>query len=185
LDIKTANNTVNSCAFDDIIDDIISADRDFVIENGATNFLPFMAYLVDNNLPEVLSENGRELVVRVPVVGAEAMMEIIQGFNDIATNIGGHAKIVVWLNEALKGVIQPSGKDFEQIQAYINYKDKITAIVRVPYHTSELFAQDMDQLLTRKMTFDEAQQSADFRLMAKQRLKQIQREIFDQLAIAI
>jgi hypothetical protein len=43
----------------------------------------------------------------------------------------------------------------------------------------------MDELLTRKMTFDEAQQSPDFRLMAKQRLKQIQREIFDQLAVAI
>jgi hypothetical protein len=55
----------------------------------------------------------------------------------------------------------------------------------VPYHTSELFAQDMDQLLTWKMTFEEAQQSPYFRLMAKQRLKQIQREIFDQLAIAI
>jgi hypothetical protein len=39
--------------------------------------------------------------------------------------------------------------------------------------------------LTRKMTFDEAMRSPDFRLMAKQRLKQIQREIFDQLAIAI
>jgi hypothetical protein len=185
LDIMTANNTVNSRAFDDIIDDIISSDLDFVIDNGATNFLPFMAYLVDNSVPEVLSENGRDLVVHVPIVGAEAMMETIQGFNDIASNIGGQARIVVWLNEALKGVIQPDGKDFEQIQAYVKHKDRITALVRVPYHVSELFAQDMDQLLTRKMTFDEAMQSPDFRLMTKQRLKQIQREIFDQLAIAV
>jgi hypothetical protein len=113
------------------------------------------------------------------------MMETIQGFNDIASNIGGQARIVVWLNEALKGEIQPDGKDFEQIQAYVKHKDKITALVRVPHHVSELFAQDMDQLLTRKMTFDEAMQSPDFRLMTKQRLKQIQREIFDQLAIAV
>jgi hypothetical protein len=67
----------------------------------------------------------------------------------------------------------------------VKHKDRITALVRVPYHVSELFAQDMDQLLTRKMTFDEAMQSPDFRLMTKQRLKQIQREIFDQLAIAV
>jgi hypothetical protein len=185
FDIMTANNTVNSRVFDDIMDNIIQSNEDFVIDNGATNFLPFMAYIVDNRVSEVLSEHGLELVVHVPIVGAEAMMETIQGFNDIATNIGGQAKIVVWLNEALKGVIAPGGKDFEQIQAYINHKDRITAVVRVPFHTSELFAQDMDQLLTSKMTFNEAQQSPNFRLMAKQRLKQIQREIFDQLVLVI
>ncbi len=89
----TANNTVDLRAFDDIIYHIIQSIEDFVINNGATNFLPFMAYLVDNRVSEVLSENGIELVVHVPIVGAEAMMETIQGFNDIATNIGGQAKI--------------------------------------------------------------------------------------------
>ena len=88
FDIMTANNTINTRAFDDIIDDIIGGDRDFIIDNGATNFLPFMAYLVDNNVAEVLAENGRELVVHVPIVGAEAMMETIAGFDDIATNLG-------------------------------------------------------------------------------------------------
>ncbi|MBW4025254.1 MAG: conjugal transfer protein TraL [Proteobacteria bacterium] len=185
LDIMTANNTVNSRAFDDIIDSIVASDIDFVIDNGATNFLPFMAYLVDNNVAEVLSENGRDLVVHVPIVGAEAMLETIQGFDDIARNLGGHARIIVWLNEALKGAIQPGGKDFEALPVYSRHKDSISALVRVPHHVSELFAQDMDQLLTRKMTFDEAINSPDFRLMAKQRLKQIQREIFDQLAIAV
>jgi hypothetical protein len=185
LDIMTENNTVNSRAFDDVVDQIIASDRDVIIDNGATNFLPFMAYLIDNNVPEVLAENGRDLVVHVPIVAAEAMLETIQGFNDIATNLGGHAKIVVWLNEAVKGEIKPEGKDFEEIQAYQKHKANITALIRVPFHASELFAQDMDQLLSRKMTFDEAQQSPDFRLMAKQRLKQIQREIFDQLAVAV
>jgi hypothetical protein len=185
LDIMTANNTVNSRAFDDIIDHIIASDKDFVIDNGATNFLPFMAYLVDNNVAEVLAENGRDLVVHVPIVGAEAMLETIQGFDDIARNLGGQARIVVWLNEALKGAIQPGGKDFEATPVYSRHKDRISALLRVPHHVSELFAQDMDHLLTKKMTFDEAINSPDFRLMAKQRLKQIQREIFDQLAVAV
>ena len=74
-----------------------------------------MAYLVDNNVAEVLSENGRDLVVHVPIVGAEAMLETIQGFDDIARNLGGRARMIVWLNEALKGPIQPGGKEFEAI----------------------------------------------------------------------
>ena len=35
------------------------------------------------------------------------------------------------------------------------------------------------------MTFAEALESPDFRLMAKQRLRKVQREIFDQLAVVI
>jgi hypothetical protein len=66
-----------------------------------------MAYLVDNNVAEILAENGRDLVAHVPIVGAEAMLETIQGFDDIARNLGGQAR-------------------------------------------------DMDHLLTKKMTFDEA-----------------------------
>ncbi len=185
VDIMTEDNTVNSRAFDDIIDQIISSDLDFVIDNGATNFLPFMAYIVQNNLAEVLAENGRDLVAHVPIVAAEAMMETLQGFDDIASNLGRSAKLVLWLNEALKGEIRPQNREFEDLGVYKNHKANVAAIVRVPRHKSELFAQDMDQLLTLKMTFDEAMQSPEFRVMAKQRLKQIQREIFDQLALAV
>jgi hypothetical protein len=156
-----------------------------VIDNGATNFLPFMAYIVQSNLAEILSENGRDLVAHVPIVAAEAMMETIQGLDDIAANLGESAKIVPWLNEALKGEIRPLNRDFEDLAVYKTHKARMAAIVRVPRHKSELFGQDMDQLLSLKMTFDEAMQSPEFRLMAKQRLKQIQREIFDQLALAV
>jgi hypothetical protein len=43
----------------------------------------------------------------------------------------------------------------------------------------------MDVLLSMKMTFAEAITSTEFRLMAKQRLRQIQREIFEQVALVI
>ena len=185
LDIMNDSNNVDPRKFDDLIEDIISADTDFVVDNGATNFLPFMAYLVDNRVAEILAANGRHLVLHVPIVGGEALMETIQGFDDIAGNIGESAKIVIWLNEAVKGLIQPGGKEFEETQAYLRHVGKITALVRVPYHSSELFARDMEELLSKKMTFAEAIEGGDFRLMTKQRLKQLQREIFEQIALAV
>lgn len=185
LDIMAANNTVDSRKFDDMMDDIIGSASDFVIDNGATNFLPFMAYLVENRVTDVLAEHGRELMIHVPIVGAEARMETLQGFDDIASNIGQNAKVVVWLMEAIKGVILFDGKDFEATKAYAAHQAKIHTLIRVPHHTSELFAQDMDELLSKKLTFAEAINGTDFRLMARQRLRQMQREIFDQVALAI
>lgn len=185
LDIMNANNNVDSRKFDDLIESIITTECDFVVDNGATNFLPFMAYLVSNRVAEILSDSGRELVLHVPIVGGEAMMETMLGFRDIASNVGDKAKIVVWLNEAVKGVIQPGGKDFEETQVYQDHKGQIAGLIRVPQHSSELFAQDMDELLTKKLTFAEAIEGPNFRLMAKQRLKQMQREIFDQISVAV
>ena len=167
------------------MDDIIATPSDFVIDNGATKYLPFMAYLVENRVADVLTEHGRELVIHVPIVGAEAKMETLQGFDDIASNIGQNAKIVIWLIEAIKGVILFDGKEFEATKAYEAHRANINAIIRVPHHTSELFARDMDELLSKKMTFSEAIDSIEFRLMAKQRLRQMQREIFQQVALAI
>jgi len=40
-------------------------------------------------------------------------------------------------------------------------------------------------VLSKKMTFSEAIGGTEFRLMAKQRLRQMQREIFQQVALAI
>jgi hypothetical protein len=70
-------------------------------------------------------------------------------------------------------------------KAYEAHQEKINTIIRVPQHASELFAQDMDEMLSKKMTFAEAIGSTEFRLMAKQRLRQMQREIFEQVALAI
>src|ERR1700688_2336763 len=46
LDIMSENNNVDSRKFDDLIETIITTDNNYVVDNGATNFLPFMAYLV-------------------------------------------------------------------------------------------------------------------------------------------
>jgi hypothetical protein len=90
----------------------------------------------------------------------------------------GETTLIVWLNEALKGAIQPGGKDFEALPVYSRHKDSISALVRVPHHVSELFAQDMDQLLTGKMTFDEALNSSDFRLMGKRQRQAAECQLF-------
>ena len=181
LDIMDDGNRVDPRKFDDLIEDIASADSDFVVDNGATNFLPFMAYLVEHRVAAVLADHKRALVVHVPIVGGAAMVDTVLGFRDIAANIGDPAAIVVWLNEAAAGVIRPDGDEFEDTKVFNQHREQVRGIIRVPHHSSELFGRDMAELLTLKQTFGEGIAGSHFRLMAKQRLTQLQREIFEQL----
>jgi hypothetical protein len=185
VDILCESNSIDSRKFDDIVESFIVEETDFIVDNGATNFLAFMSYLVSNNVSSILSEAGRRLILHIPIVGGEALNETMSGFDDIAGNLGADAKLVIWLNEAVKGVITFDGKEFEDSRAYDRHKTKILGLIRVPHHTSELFARDMEVILSKKLTFSEAIGNPEIRLMSKQRLKQMQREIFDQIAVVV
>jgi hypothetical protein len=94
VEIMADNNTIAPRLFDDLLEQFLATESDFVVDNGAANFPPFMNYMVENAVPAVLAEAGRRLVLHVPIVGGEAMEETMQGFANIA---------VLWLNEAVKG----------------------------------------------------------------------------------
>jgi hypothetical protein len=185
IEIMADNNTIAPRLFDDLLEQFLSTESDFVVDNGAANFPPFMNYMVENAVPAVLAEAGRRLVLHVPIVGGEAMEETMQGFANIADHVDSNVSIVLWLNEAVKGPITANGKEFEESKVYQQHRAKVGGIVRVPHHSAETFGADMEQLLKGRMTFEEGIASPNFRLMAKQRLKQMQREIFEQVAVVI
>jgi hypothetical protein len=185
VQIMAENNTIDPRCFDDLIEQFLSTESDFVVDNGAANFPPFMNYMIENSVPTVLAESGRKLVLHVPIIGGEAMEETMQGFANIAGHFENNISIILWLNEAIKGPISRDGKEFEDSKVYQLHRSKVGGIVRVPYHSSETFGADMEQLLKNRMTFQEGIESNAFRLMAKQRLKQMQREIFEQVSLVV
>jgi hypothetical protein len=185
VDIMAPNNTIDPRLFDSLLEEFLTTASDFVVDNGAANFPPLMNYMVENSVPSVLAEAGRDLVFHVPIVGGEAMAETMGGFNDIAQHFEKDMSIVLWLNEAVKGPISKDGKQFEESKVYQDHRSKVSGIVTVPHHSGETFGTDMEQLLKSRMTFDEGIASPSFYLMSKQRLKQMQREIFDQIAVVI
>jgi hypothetical protein len=183
--IMADNNTIDPRKFDDLLEQFLSTESDFIVDNGAANFPPFMNYMIENAVPTVLAEAGRKLVLHVPIIGGEAMEETMQGFANIAGHFENDISIILWLNEAVKGPITMNGKEFEDSKVYQLHKSKVSGIVRIPHHSAETFGADMEQLLRSRMTFKEGIESDSFRLMAKQRLKQMQREIFDQVLLVV
>jgi hypothetical protein len=53
--------------------------------------------------------------------------------------------------------------------------------VAIPKRNRETFGRDVEDLLRRKMTFRQALEGTDFPIMVRQRLKVVQRELFEQL----
>jgi anion-transporting ArsA/GET3 family ATPase len=169
LDILDGDE-INSRHFDKLIEMIASSESDIVIDNGASSFVPLSNYLMTNAVPQLLKEMGHTLVIHTVVTGVQQYPE--------------EAEFVVWLNPYW-GPIEDNGKGFEQMKAYTANKSRVAAIVKIPDLKAETFGRDLSDMLQDKMTFEEAIAAETNTIMMRQRLKLIQRQLYDQMDTAV
>ncbi|AWK88635.1 conjugal transfer protein TraL [Azospirillum thermophilum] len=177
-------NQINTRRFDEMMELLMSSDTSVVVDNGAASFLPLTSYMLENGVADLLAASGRQLVVHTVVTGGQAIMDTLTGFDQLARQLPDTAQMVVWLNEYF-GDISAEGKSFEAMKAYQANRHRVKGLVRIKRYTSETFGKDMEMMLDRKFTFDEAVSSPDFGLMAKQRLTMMKRDIFGQIALVV
>ena len=165
--------------FDYLIEKICANDGVFVVDTGATNFIPIWHYMLENEILRLLRDHGRKTFVHTVVVGGQGLKDTVSGLDEVAGTVDGR-HIVVWLNEYF-GEVESDGKKFEDMAVYAKHKDKIAGAVMIPQHNPQTWGEDVSEMLERRMTFQEAIESPQFTLVAKQRLQILRREIFEQL----
>ena len=175
---------VNERKFDELMELALTLDAEIVVDSGASSFIPFSNYLVENAAIDMLHEAGREVVVHSIITGGPALGDTLHGFDQLASQFSEHARIIAWLNEFF-GEVREGGKDFEDTKVYARHKGRISGIVRIARQTSETFGKDVELMLNAKLTFDEALASDEFQLMAKQRLTMVRTAIFNQIALVL
>jgi hypothetical protein len=83
---------INERNFDKMIELFYNnTDTTFIVDNGATSFLPLISYLVDNNIMEML-EDKFKIIIHIPITGGQAQDDTLNGMSYIANNAPfGHA----------------------------------------------------------------------------------------------
>jgi hypothetical protein len=163
--------------FDELIEGIVTQDSNYVVDNGAASFIPLANYLLENDAISLITSSGKKVVVHTVITGGQALLDTLQGFQQLAEQLPESASLFVWLNEYF-GEIVSDGKEFEEMRVYDRYRSRLAGMVRIPRQTSSTFETDVETMLHRKLTFDEVSASPDFGLMAKQRLATVRRAIF-------
>lgn len=175
---------VNERNFDLLMEKILTNNANFIVDNGASSFVPLSNYIIENDVISMMQENGYQMIIHVVITGGQASLDTLNGFNSLAKQTRG-ANIVVWLNEYF-GEVNVDGKSFTEMKAYTSNKDKVLGLVKLTKRNPDTFGKDIDQMITSRLTFDEAINSPNFPLMAKQRIKTVQSDIYKQLdAIAM
>jgi hypothetical protein len=178
------DDEINSRRFDDVIELIAGADSDIVVDNGAASFVPLSHYLISNNIPALLLEHNRPLVIHVAITGGQALADTLHGFSQLVSHFPAEStEFVVWLNPYWGAVVHDQ-KQFEELRAYTTHKDRIGAIIRIPQLKPETYGADFGNMLQGRLTFKEVLAVPERKIMERQRLKTIRDHLFSQIAAA-
>lgn len=178
------DDQINSRMIDGLIELIAESESDIVIDNGASTFIPIVHYLVNNDVPALLSEMGHKVVIHSVITGGQALTDTIDGFSEMVSRFSNQVKFIVWLNPYW-GEVTLNNKKFTDLSIYKAHIDQISSIVEIPLYHPETYGEDIKEMLKAKITFAQSQECKKYSIMTKQRLKLTRLEIFKRIHTAL
>jgi hypothetical protein len=180
LDLLDKDQQIDRRRFDALMERLVEdADPTIIMDNGQASFVPLTRYLVECDALSLLKEAGRQSYVHCVVTGGQLGPSTLSGLEQILGALADSAQIVIWRN-AYFGPIDE--------EAYQKIVEASGAKLPEPVHLerwSKPFEDDVQEMLQRYLTFEEAVQSPDLGLMTRQRLAMVQRRIFGELQCAL
>src|ERR1035437_5173294 len=63
-------NQVDRRRFDSLVESILGSDESFIVDNGASTFIPLWHYMIENAVTPVLRQSNRRFVIHTGITGA-------------------------------------------------------------------------------------------------------------------
>jgi len=174
------NRRVDKTAYDQMVEEMVTTDADFVVDNGASNFLELTSYIAENRLFDVLLENGIKPIVHAPIMGGGSLLLSAGALGAMAEGLGDDIDLVVWLNER-EGEIVADGKCWTEMATYRKWHHRFAAEVTIHALEADTFLIAVRRMLEQALTFPEVRSSPAFNIMEKSRVHQFRERIFQQL----
>ena len=171
--------SIDQREFDLLMERFLKEVGTFVVDTGASTFIPLWHYILENQALDHLRQKGKRVFVHSVITGGQSLNDTLSGFEALAETMR-EKNIVVWLNEYFGSVLQ-DGAAFADMPTCKKHANKLHGSVAIARRTADTFGRDMEEMISRKLTFDEAVKAADFTIMTKQRLLVVQRDLFEQL----
>ena len=170
--------------FDAMMLRIFEEDSSFVIDNGPSTFITLSAYLLENDAVNMIADRGKQVVIHTVITGGQTLLNTASDLYNLIRAFGANASFVVWLNPYW-GEIEKDRKSFTDFKVYKENKDRIAGYVSLPGYQPQTYGSNVSDMLENFMTFDEADQSSDFGVVAKRRLLNVKKMIYSQMETVI
>ena len=179
LELVNQEGLFQRARYDALVERFMAEDAVFLVDSGATAFLPFWSYIAETDLANVLRQAGRRVFIHVPISGGEMLNDTLLGLKTLAESATDRS-LILWINEYF-GPVARDGKTINQMQVYLDHQEKVLASVGIPQRSPDTYGETIRLMREKKLTFEEAIVSPEFMLVQKSRLYRVRRDLFEQL----
>ena len=180
LELLDATRQINPRQFDTLVEWLLDHSGDAVIDNGASGFVPLLAYLSRSGVLELLREYGVDVLLHVPIIGGESLDDTANGFTALMEETDADA--VVWLNPFF-GPVERDGKRFVDSPIYTDVAHRVRGVVNLQDWDRATYGQDLADMRAAGLTFAEAlAPNSTLGAMPRHRLHKVWNDIAGQLA---
>ena len=173
---------VDQREFDVLLDRLLTEKGIFVVDSGASTFIPLWHYILENNVFDCLAKSRQRLVVHTVITGGQALNDTLSGFNQLGES-SCDRNLLGWSNEFFGQVRDAEGTPFPEMAVYRKHAAKVVGTVSIVRRNQDTFGRDVEEMIAAKLTFEEALRDGKFSIMAKQRLKIVRDHLFSQLDV--
>ncbi|WP_028464284.1 hypothetical protein [Nisaea denitrificans] len=175
-------------SFDGLIEEILSAEPEevFVIDNGASTFLPLINYLAESEAVSILTESGHSVIPISILTGGQALKDTAMGLSQLAQLVPA-VELLIVLNEyfgPIQSVVKGKTVQFTETRLYSELEERVRSVIVLPEINPATFGKDLDFILSRHLTFSEAAADEGLSIIAKHRLKSLWGRINEALSEA-
>ena len=155
-----------------------------VLDVGSCYYPSYPCFLFDNNVFELLQNNGIGVTIHIPVVSGASMAATISVMVAILNQFPASCRFVVWKNGYFDGL--SPGIDFTKLPGLDDFMPKVTAICELPLQ-DQATEKAIQLMLTHNynLLFSAVEASPDddpvFGVLNKQRIARFKAGIFGQL----
>ena len=163
--------------FDPMIEEIITANNDVVIDTGANTFSPMVSYMISSDLISLLRSCDKEVVIHTVIAGGDNLKDTVEGYMDLISQLD--CNFILYLNEHFG-----SARSFLESKAYKTTKEKLDGIVVLHKSSNDLIGDDLSRMNSDSLTFNEVSPGAVSRtgekygVVCAQRLKNYKEALF-------
>src|SRR5260370_25356336 len=123
----------------------------FVVDTGASTFIPLRHYILENTELDYLRERGKRVFVDSVITGGQSLNDTLAGFEQLAETTR-EKNIVVWLNEYF-GAVLPAGSLFRDMAVCRKHAGKVHGTVAVMRRTTDTFCRGVEEIVCHQVAF--------------------------------
>src|ERR1700681_327351 len=136
--------SVDQREFDLLMERFLTESGTFVVDTGASTFIPLWHYILENHALDYLRERGKRVFVHSVITGGQSLNDTLTGFEQLAETTR-EKNIVAWLNEYF-GAVLPAGSLFHEMTVCKKHADRAHGSVGMGRRTERKFAGEGEKL---------------------------------------